>query len=235
MMSKITQILICLGIVCGSVLAANDPNQPDRSAARNAELLRRQVELQRVSAIEPNQPTQAETLKQVVNQLGSLEWSQDLAGASKPKVVGNLQQQEIKTAGASQVFDKIAAKKPVNEEKSLKTDLDDVKNPVNALAAADVLYKAKDYSRALRFYQIAAESKEPSNSVDRQWAVYQAANCLRHQDSQKAITTYQQVLAEYPDSPWAPAALIQQKNLEWFKQKETVLSNTRTHNDPNQP
>jgi tetratricopeptide (TPR) repeat protein len=228
-------MLVCLGFASGSVLAANDPNQTDHSASRDAELLRRQVQLQRVSAIEPNQPTQAETLKQVVNQLGSLQWSQDLAGPSKSKVTGNLQEQEVKTAGASQVFDRIPVATPVNDKKSLKTDIDDVENPVNALAAADVLYQAKDYPRALRFYQIAAKSKDPDNSVNRQWSLYQAANCLRHQDSQMAIKTYQQVIAEYPNSPWTPVALIQQKNLEWFKQKQIVLSNTRTHNDPNQP
>lgn len=235
MMPMVVTMLICLGFTSGSVLAANDPNQAGHFAARNAEVLRRQVELQRVSAIEPNQPTQAEALKQVVNQLGSLQWSQNSDGPSKSKVAGNIQEQDVKDARASQTFDRVAVTKPVHEKNSFETDIDGVKNPVNPMAAADVLYQAKDYPRALRFYQIAAESKAPDNSVNRQWALYQAANCLRHQDPQKAITTYQQVITEYPGSPWTPAALIQQKNLEWFKQKQMVISNIRTHNDPNQP
>jgi len=112
--------------------------------------------------------------------------------------------------------------------------LDKVEKPVNVLAAADALYQAKDYKRAMRFYQMAIELKPQNDLTGRQWAMYQAANCMQHQTPDQAVQCYDRLLAEYPGSPWASAALAQRKNLDWLKQNQTLLLKSTTSNDPNQ-
>jgi tetratricopeptide (TPR) repeat protein len=230
------KMLICLGFMLGPDASVGDPNQAINSVSRNSEILRRQMELQRVSAIEPNQPTQADTLRQVVTQLQSLQWSTNSAVASGVGANEKLKEEKKKAAGTTPpalISSPVSAE---NKESGATQagSLEEVKKPVNAMATADALYQAKDYSHAVRFYQMAAESKDQDVPASCQWALYQTANCLRYQDGDTAIKAYQQLIAEYPNSPWTAAATAQQKNLEWFKQNQNILSKNTTHNDPNQ-
>jgi outer membrane protein assembly factor BamD (BamD/ComL family) len=112
--------------------------------------------------------------------------------------------------------------------------LHEIEKPVNAMATADALYRAKDYRHAVRFYRMVTETAGRDDLSGRQWALYQTANCLRNEDPEKAIAAYQQLIAEHPGSTWAAAALIQQRNLEWLKKNQPVFLKTKPQNDPNQ-
>jgi tetratricopeptide (TPR) repeat protein len=148
-------------------------------------------------------------------------------------VVGEKKKAAETTPPAEPISSSIPAE---NKESGVtpENSLNEVKKPVNTMATADVLYRAKDYGRAVRFYQMAAEAKTKDDPIGRQWALYQAANCLRHQDYDKAFNAYRQLVAESPNSHWAAAALVQQKNMEWFKQNQPAVSRNTTPNDPNQ-
>lgn len=236
MMTAGIKILVCLVLAMDPNTVASEPDGIHSDISRNAEL-RRQVELQRVSAIDPNQSALAGMLRIAVSQVQSLQWSSD-------SEVTALAVPAEKTKPSNSKTDKTAQPPASNSEASAAADretaasqrmsLEEVKKPVNVLATADVLYRAKDYSRALRFYQMAIESGNQADSPDCQWALFQSANCLRHKEPDKAISVYQQLIARYPNSPWTPAALVRQKNLEWFKLNQNAISKNTSSNDPNQ-
>jgi tetratricopeptide (TPR) repeat protein len=200
-----------------------DPNLAERNLTGQSETIRQQIERQRFSAIEPNEPTRSDALKEVVNRLQSLQLSADF----KPLPAAGPIEKTKKDNPDAKPAVSIQPESIVSEE----VDLDEIQKPVNAMAAANALYRANDYRRAVRFYEMAAKAAEAADPSGRQWALYQIANCLRHEDKEKAIAAYQQMIKEYPSSSWANAALIQQKNLEWLKKNQPVLSKT---NDPNQ-
>ena len=233
---KVTGLMIMICQVCLPVVvfAAPDPNQTHLSVTEETEKLWRQVQLQRVAAMESNQSDGADTLKRLVSQVQSLEMSANPTQASEPNVSERLQEKKTKVIEATQAFMAIPKTQSGNKVENgvlLTASLDEVQNPVNAIATADVLYQAKDFDRALRFYQMLTETEEKDDSIDRQWAMFQAANCLRHMDAAKAVAAYQRLIADYPNSAWTPAALAQQRNLEWFKQNQTILSKSESSNE----
>jgi hypothetical protein len=230
------KILFCLGFALGSDGVIDEPNQADHLIARNSQTIRQKMELQRMSAMEPNQPTRADTLKQVVTQLQALQLPVDSSGPSAVPAAGRIKEQQPASAKPSSVPS--ASLLPVTGKKkesgsSTAAGLGEIEKPVNAMATADALYRAKDYRHAVRFYRMAAETGGKDDPEGRQWALYQTANCLRHEDAEKAVAAYQQLIAECPGSSWTAAALIQQRNLEWLKKNQTVLK-TKPQNDPNQ-
>jgi tetratricopeptide (TPR) repeat protein len=237
MMTAGIRLLFCLCFLIGTGDAGSDPNQADHLLTRNSHAIRQQIERQRMSAIEPNQPTRADTLKQVVNQLQSLQLSVDSAGLSAIRAVEKTKEDKKVSAQAlSQAKMGLSPGAGDKQESGAvqPVSLTDIEKPVNAMAAADALYQAKDYRHAVRFYRIAAQDAGKDDPAGSQWALYQTANCLRYEDAEKAIAAYQRLIAEYPSSAWATAALIQQRNLEWMRKNQPVLSQTKTNNDPNQ-
>jgi tetratricopeptide (TPR) repeat protein len=237
MMMAGIKILFCLGFALGAEGVVGDPNQADHSITRNSQTIRQQIELQRMSAMEPNQPTRSDALKQVVTQLQALQLSADSSGLPAASATGKIKEDKKATAKPSSV--QSATPSPIiGETKESGTAqaviLNEIENPVNVMATADALYQAKDYRQAVRFYQMASETVGKDNPADRQWALYQTANCLRYEDPDKAIQAYQKLIAEYSSSSWIAAAMIQQKNLEWYKKNQPVLSKTKPQNDPNQ-
>jgi tetratricopeptide (TPR) repeat protein len=237
MMMAGINILFYLGFALGADDVIRDPNQADRSLTSNSQTIRQQIERQRNSAMEPNQTARAVALKQVVTQLQALQVTADSTPHSTTPAAEKIK--EEKKASAKPSSPQTVISSPMTGEKKESgavqaVNLDQVQKPVNVLATADALYQAKDYRHAVRFYQMAVEAGGKDNPAGHQWALYQTANCLRHEDTEKAIGAYQKLIAEYPSSSWAAAALIQQRNLEWFKLNQPVLSKTKTKNDPNQ-
>jgi tetratricopeptide (TPR) repeat protein len=237
MMMAGIKILFCLGFALGADGAVGDPNHAGQSITRDSQAIRQQMEFQRMSAMEPNLPTRSDTLKQVVTQLQALQVSAKSAGRLEAPAAEKIK--EEKKASAKPSFGQAAISSLItggNKESGAvqAVSLNEVQKPINAMATADALYQAKDYRNAVRFYQMAAQVAGKDDPAGCQWALYQTANCLRNEDAEKAIAAYRQLIAEYPSSSWANAALIQQKNLEWFKQNQTTLSKTKPHNDPNQ-
>jgi len=230
------KLTIYLGMIFCRGVAVSEPNGIT-PAVNQSEAIRHQVESQRVSAIEPNQPGHSNVFRQVIAQLDSLQWSAESAAAYPGAAAEKPKEEKTQTAAAEQ-SPSLAVLQPVPAASQGGTpqicNLDKVDKPVNILAAADALYQAKDYRRAMRFYQMAVESKPQNDPTGRQWAMYQAANCMQHQTPEQAIQYYDRLLTECPGSPWASAALTQRKNLDWLKQNQALLLKSTTSNDPNQ-
>jgi tetratricopeptide (TPR) repeat protein len=87
---------------------------------------------------------------------------------------------------------------------------------VDPLGVGDALYAAKKYSAAAGFYQVAvdraAAQKQPLNKA---WALFQLANSLRFDDPANAVAAYEQLISEFPNSIWTPAAAAEKTIALW--------------------
>ncbi|MHC4460062.1 MAG: tetratricopeptide repeat protein [Planctomycetota bacterium] len=52
---------------------------------------------------------------------------------------------------------------------------------------------------------------------NRAWILFQIGNCLRDVDPTTSMKMYRQIIAEYPDSPWADLAKARSKLIDWFQ------------------
>jgi tetratricopeptide (TPR) repeat protein len=82
------------------------------------------------------------------------------------------------------------------------------------LRLADSLFASGHRTEAYTFYERQLNSSDETD--DQAWLVYQMANCLAESDRPRAIDLYRRVMAEFPDSPWAPLAESNKNLLEWM-------------------
>jgi hypothetical protein len=82
---------------------------------------------------------------------------------------------------------------------------DKVKDPAGL---ADRLYTRNLRRPAEYFYRAALVRQK---DIDRAWVLLQLGNCLQDHDVAAAGEQYATVLAEFPDSPWATMAKVQQE------------------------
>ncbi len=225
------KLLVCLAAFA---IGDEDPNAVSvfsglSESTEKAGQLQQQMRMLQVSAMDPNSTMQSDSLKSLIGQIQTLKLPMEIAQPAKPAA-------DQKSSPAP-----IAVVQPPSQSVPKKADpnvsplaeIDAVKEPLNALAAADAMYRMGDYVRAMRFYDMVAAQKSEANIVPRQWAMYQAANCMRRQNPDQAMELYGKLLAEYPNNVWASAALAQKHTLEWLKKNETELKQRIQIDDPN--
>ncbi len=86
---------------------------------------------------------------------------------------------------------------------------------VDAAALAEALFQAGRAKAAFDFYELALRSQ--TQPGDQAWLLYQMANCRRSWDASGARHIYKRLVAEHPDSPWAPLAEVQERLIEWYE------------------
>jgi len=91
----------------------------------------------------------------------------------------------------------------------------------NPLQLADVLFHSGYLKDAAKCYMLALERTKteqidsPQNTA---WILFQTANCLRNDDPPKAVLMYEQLITEYPDSPWTNFAKARCRLINWYQQ-----------------
>lgn len=122
---------------------------------------------------------------------------------------------------------------------SLLQHPDQIDNP---LELAEVLFISGYLKEAGVFYQDALNRKSADEagsaqettalreSRDRTWTMFQIGNCLRDRDLPAAKKMYQQLIAEYPGSPWTDLARAQDKLIDWYQTNEpyTLVKSEKT-------
>lgn len=122
---------------------------------------------------------------------------------------------------------------------SLLQHPDQVNNP---LELAEVLFISGHLKEAGVFYQDALNRKSADEagsaqettalreSRDRTWTIFQIGNCLRDRDLPAAKKMYQQLIAEYPGSPWTDLARARDKLIDWYRTDEpyTLVKSEKT-------
>ncbi len=111
-----------------------------------------------------------------------------------------------------------APKRPTLSAKQLRLmrelPLKDLGDP---MALADSLFLGGHLAEACTLYERLLEEASLSEN-DRAWCLFQAAGCKRPTDPSGALTLYERLLAQHPDSPWTDAAKARQAILRWQKQ-----------------
>jgi len=95
----------------------------------------------------------------------------------------------------------------------------------NPLELGEILFVSGNIKEAATFYSEALKRKDPNDvsaSWDRAWILFQIGNCLRNDDLPVAAKMYQQLLTEYPNSPWADMASAQSNLIAWYLKDEPV-------------
>jgi len=102
------------------------------------------------------------------------------------------------------------------------------KNPeklANPLEVGEILFVSGNLKEAAMFYSEALKRRDPNStgvSLDRAWILFQVGNCLRNDDMSAAAKMYQQLLTEYPSSPWAPLATARNNLIAWYLEDEPL-------------
>ncbi len=223
-------IILSMTLLAGGDTDASANQNPD--VIEKSGQLQQQIKMLQVSAMEPNQPVQASPLKDMISQLQSLQLPKQ-AGQAAPvqkAAVANNTDSAVANPVRPALQPQPAAAGPA--EPNLAR-LDQVTTPLNAIAAADALYRVGDFVRAKRFYDLASAETAGSQNSIRAWAMYQSANCTRKQNPEGAVDLYNLLIAEYPNSTWASAAMAQRKKIEWLKKNQEELKQRIAGNDPN--
>ena len=97
--------------------------------------------------------------------------------------------------------------------------------PGGALELGEILYVTGNVKEAAMFYSEALKRREPNDvgvSRDRAWILFQIGNCLRNDDMPAAAKMYQQLLTEYPNSPWTEVATARNNLIAWYLKDEPL-------------
>lgn len=110
--------------------------------------------------------------------------------------------------------------------KNLSQDPDQLHNPFEL---AEILFNSRCLREAAKCYQEALSrmSKNETNLPrHKDWLLFQIGNCLRNDDPPTAMQMYKQLIAEYPNSPWADLGKARSKLIDWYlKDKPNTLIN----------
>jgi tetratricopeptide (TPR) repeat protein len=81
-----------------------------------------------------------------------------------------------------------------------------------------ILFRAKAWPEAKLCYEESLKrlnSKSVAPSEDKAWLLLQIGNCLQQSDPQKAVTTYKQLIKEYPNSLWSELVRVKDQCITW--------------------
>jgi tetratricopeptide (TPR) repeat protein len=102
--------------------------------------------------------------------------------------------------------------------KSLSQHPDQLHNPFEL---AEILFNSHCLREAAKCYQESLKrmtTNETNQLADKAWVLFQIGNCLRNIDRPAAMKMYQQLIVEYPNSPWTNLAKARSKLIDWYQQ-----------------
>jgi tetratricopeptide (TPR) repeat protein len=91
----------------------------------------------------------------------------------------------------------------------------------NPFGLAEILFGNGSLRESAKCYQEALDrmaANKDKRHEEKAWVLFQIGNCLRNTDQPAAIKMYQQLIAKYPDSPWADLAKARSKLINWYQQ-----------------
>jgi len=111
---------------------------------------------------------------------------------------------------------------PVTEQtlQMLKSLLQHPERLHSPFELGELLFLSGHLKDAAICYQEALSRSSPDKAdpaQNRVWTLFQIGNCLRDDDLPTAMKMYRQLIAEYPDSPWADLAKARSKLIDWYQ------------------
>jgi TolA-binding protein len=210
-----------------SVITSRDPKN-----VSGLELLRAETTI----AQSENDTKSRDQLKQIIEQIRSVEFGlqkqapapvivPEKAPAIEPnKTVTDMPVQKEKV---KQAIESKPQYGPISEKtlQMLKTLAQDPEKLANPLELGEILFVSGNLKEAAIFYSESLKRKDPNDvslSLDRAWVLFQTGNCLRNDDLPAAAKAYQQLITEYPNSPWADMAKARSNLIAWYLKDEPV-------------
>ena len=80
-------------------------------------------------------------------------------------------------------------------------------------AVGDGLFRSGQHEAALVFYELAM--RHSTDPEARAWLLFQIGNCQRRTDPAAASKAYQQLIRDFPDSPWSPVGGMLNRVVQW--------------------
>jgi len=193
-------------------------SQKEKSAQTDREYhgLRRQLMWDRVELVtEPsNQQPQTDVLSDLIRQLHSLEIPQKLV-VQEPNEPMSSQVDAAAVPLPSEESQISEKSEKLSQEDELGVTLKKMDKVISPLQLADVLYRQGYYELAFENYCAVGEQLTADSIVDRQWILFQKANCRRHSNLNEAVGFYNELIQSFPNSKWTTAANSQLKMIEW--------------------
>lgn len=191
------------------------------------------------SAKEKNDQKSKEQLRQMINQISSIELTSQRQSLDLLDVQKRTEKQEpneipfpmAETQEVNKSDDRkeeaVSQPSPgkINDItlqmlKNLSQHPDELHNPFEL---GEVLFLSGHPQEAVIFYQEAlrrTDAKDVSLAQERAWILFQIGNCLRNNDMPAAGKIYEQLIAEYSNSPWTELAQAQAKLIEWLQKEK---------------
>jgi tetratricopeptide (TPR) repeat protein len=221
----------------GSNVAANFAAQEDKESslpliARIPTTdLGRKLWQARINASEDKNSSQSkDELRQIIRQISSVEFKSHEQPAESLIVIEPIHEAEPNEISSpaempqkqepGKIEHKLPYKRVTDETlqifKSLSQHPEQLNNP---LELAEILFNSNCLKEAAECYRealnrLTADQTEPVRNAD--WLLFQTGNCLRNDDPSTAMQMYAQLIAEYPDSPWADLAKAKNELTDWY-------------------
>ena len=210
-----------------SVITSRDPKN-----ISGLELLRAEISI----AKSENDTKSRNQLKRIIEQIRSVEFGPQKQ-APAPVVIPEktpaiepketvpdvpVQKEKAKQEAKPKLLYEPIADETLQMLRSLAQNPEKLDNP---LELGEILFVSGYVKEAATFYSEALKRKDPNDvsvSWDRAWILFQTGNCLRNDDLPAAAKMYQQLLTEYPNSPWADMATAQSNLIAWYLKDEPV-------------
>ena len=210
-----------------SVITSIDPNNADGLELRRAEISIAKGQIDTRSG---------DQLKRIIEQIRSVEFKPQQQ-APEPVIVPEkapvidpnetIPDVPVQKEKAKQEAKPKLPYEPITDEtlqmlRNLAQDPEKLDNP---LELGEILFVSGNVKEASMFYSEALKRKDPNDvsvSWDRAWILFQIGNCLRNDDLPAATKMYQQLLTEYPNSPWAGLATARSNLIAWYLKDEPV-------------
>jgi tetratricopeptide (TPR) repeat protein len=189
------------------------------SSIQNTEMSKKELlqkSIDRVKALELPKP------KQIVSEIKPVQETMLKPVSPQPALVMSTKQHELQEL------------ETYRKELLLKMLVDDPENIVNPLDVAESLFNTGNLKDAAKFYRLALQRSSTDKQVpDRPWILLQLANCIRHENPDRAYHIYQELISEYSGSYLVSTAKVQQLIISWFKEKKPITVLEKYGSDPN--
>jgi tetratricopeptide (TPR) repeat protein len=217
----------------------------DSKSASALELLRADISI----AKSENDTKGAEQLKRIIEQIRSVEFKPQnqikepvvVVPEKVPVIEPNVtvpevpvQKKEVEKQVKSTLPYEPIAEETLQMLRALAQNPEKLNDPLDL---AETVFFSGNVKEASIFYSEALKRKDPndvSSSSDRAWILFQIGNCLRNDDLPAAAKSYQQLLTEYPNSPWVEPAKAQSDLIAWYLREGPVKLMLQIKNEGSQ-
>ena len=228
-------------VIPASVISAQRPSAETQNRisriAKTSRDARWKLRHTGISSIQNTEISRKELLQQSIDRVNALELPKPKQIVSETKPAQETMLREVSSQAARAMStNQQGLQEPETYKKELLLKLltDNPEKIVDPLDVAESLFNTGNLKDAAKFYQLALQrSSTDKQDPDRPWILLQLANCIRHENPDRAYNIYQELISEYSGSYLVSTARAQQLIISWFKEKEPITVLEKYGSDPN--